>query len=222
VGRIANPSYTKSASAVAAERVGRPTRDKQNRRNRHQPGAPAMALLTVPDPRQRDKGGTIVNLPSPTYVVSCPGPGINGAPLRNGRARRRDRPPGSVNVRSGRRACCSRAHSARRIAKWRFGLSKKRRLPPLFRRFSPWFFASFVLRARLWRKSGLEAQESRRVGLPVMTSMPKILAVDGFHRNKPLPIRYNLNLSRALLKARGPLACEIVTRYIGPIRLQPG
>jgi hypothetical protein len=44
-----------------------------------------------------------------------------------------------VNVKPGRRACCNRAQSARRTAKWRFGPSKKRHFAPLFRRFSPCF-----------------------------------------------------------------------------------
>jgi hypothetical protein len=74
-------------------------------------------------------------------------PAKNGAPLSIWRVRRRARQPGSMNVRSGRRACCNRVQSPRRTAKWRFGPPKKRHFAP----FSPTFSSIFpVFYQRAW------------------------------------------------------------------------
>ena len=71
-------------------------------------------------------------------AVSYARPAKNGAPVPTWRSRRRARQPDSVNVRSGRRACCNRAPSARSTEKWRFGPSKKRHFPAWFNRAAVW------------------------------------------------------------------------------------
>ena len=64
-----------------------------------------------------------------------------------------------MNVKSGRRACCSRAHSTRSGAKWRFWPSKKRHKAPFSATFSsifPVFFQRTYSEWHFGRKCDLE------------------------------------------------------------------
>jgi hypothetical protein len=53
-------------------------------------------------------------------------------------------------------ACCNRAQAARRTTKWRFGRSKMRHFPPVFRRFSPCFFRELALEGAVGREFDFE------------------------------------------------------------------
>jgi hypothetical protein len=176
VGRIANPAYSNVA--------------------------PAGRLGASGAPLARDRIGAIV---ISTWFYICrfvPRPAKNGAPMPIRRARLRAQQPGSLNVRSSRRACCNPIGEARSTAKWRFGPSKRRHLPSIFAPFStffPVFFRELALEGAIGRECDLQKDESRRVRLPCTGLDAESLAPDGLGTGKTFRGRLSLSLFGALL-----------------------
>ena len=95
------------------------------------------------------------NLPSPTYVVSCPGPRKMAPHCRFGAQDAARRQPHSVNVRSGRRACCNRAQPARQHGKMALLPLEKAPFSAIFRHFFvdfPRVFSTSFFGMALWAR----------------------------------------------------------------------
>jgi hypothetical protein len=113
-----------------------------------QPRATALGTQAAPLARRNRRNRRIYPVLHMSFRAR---PAKNGAPRPIWRVRRRERQPGSVIVRSDRRASCNRVQPARSTPKWRFRPSKKRHSAPFSATLSSIFPVFFQRASPEWR-----------------------------------------------------------------------